>query len=504
MAKEDEQPAEAVEEVAAADIEVSDMQNVRASRPSTDANTFIMILVGVVGTLVTAFGVMPLKGTKLTYLYGIVNQRGPVQYLELLMSFMVAAMIVLKSRVVNRNLRIIASNPIPPDLDLNDDKAMQEFRDSLPSHPEFEWSILLNRIDRAIALWLGSKDVGRVATWASSESARDVSASDSSYALSRVLMWAIPILGFIGTVQGLGQAVAGFGVLGGSADVSAIKSAIGQVTVGLGVAFDTTLLALVLTTLLMFPLTSFQRKEEGLFGELDNYLDDTFLARLPSPEQQPIVIENLEDSIEAAFRRYIPDPDRYDEVFTRAIEKAAASTEDRFNNLSKNYELTLRDLTEKLSQNLQTVGLSLADTMKGVVVDVRKQDDAMINARKQIGADEAAAFKGIVSDIHSTSEKVAAGYRQSAEAIEAITRDGAQKTVGAAKELAAKLDEVAKLTAGIQDLLKINQAVEKSLTGMQQADDFKNMLGDLRKHLSATTDFCNRLSKPRVITLREE
>lgn len=119
-------------------------------------------------------------------------------------------------------------------------------------------------------------------------------------------MWAIPILGFIGTVQGLGVAVAGFGVLGGMADVSAIKSAIGQVTVGLGVAFDTTLLALILTTILMFPLISFQRKEEGLFGELDNYIDDLLLARFPSPEQKPIVIENLEDSIEAGFHQYIP------------------------------------------------------------------------------------------------------------------------------------------------------------------------------------------------------
>jgi biopolymer transport protein ExbB/TolQ len=299
---------------------------------------------------------MPLKGTKADYLYGIVNQRGPVQYLELLMSFMVVAMLFLKSRIVNRNLRVIASNPLPHDLDLNNDEGLQEFRGSLPQRPEFAWSILLNRLDRAIALWLGSKDVGRVATWAQSESARDQGSSDSSYALSRVLMWAIPILGFIGTVQGLGQAVAGFGVLGGSADVSAIKSAIGQVTVGLGVAFDTTLLALVLTTLLMFPLTSFQRKEENLFGELDNYLDDVLLARLPSPEQKPIVIENLEDSIEAAFRRYIPDPDRYDEVFTRSIEKAAGSVEDKFRSLATNYEVTLKDLSERLAENLKRPG----------------------------------------------------------------------------------------------------------------------------------------------------
>jgi hypothetical protein len=315
---------------AAEDVSV---ESLRGSRPSTDVNLFIMLAVGLIGTLIVSFAVAPLKGHKiqaLNYLDGIINQRGPVQYLEVLMAVMVAATIFLKSRIVNRNLAVIASNPIPHDLDLNDDQALQNFRDSLPQRPEFGWSILLNRLDRA----LSSGWVPRMwAVWppGSRRNPRATRGSSaSSYAISGVLMWAIPILGFIGTVQGLGVAVAGFGVLGGSADVSAIKSAIGQVTVGLGVAFDTTLLALILTTILMFPLISFQRKEEGLFGELDNYIDDLLLARFPSPEQKPIVIENLEDSIEAGFRRYIPDPDRYDEVFTRSIEKAAASVEERF------------------------------------------------------------------------------------------------------------------------------------------------------------------------------
>ena len=176
--------------------EITSAESLRGARPGTDANTFIMTAFGIVATLIVSFGVMPLKGTKADYLYGIVNQRGPVQYLELLMSFMVVAMLMLKSRIVNRNLRVISSNPIPHDLDLNNDEGLQEFRASLPQRPEFAWSILLNRLDRAVALWLGSKDVGRVATWAQSESSRDQGSSDSSYALSRVLMWAIPILGF--------------------------------------------------------------------------------------------------------------------------------------------------------------------------------------------------------------------------------------------------------------------------------------------------------------------
>ena len=496
-----------VEEVAAdaaEAVEYQEVQSMRGSRPGTDANTFIQLLVGIVGTILIAVAVMPLKGTKADYLYGIINQRGPVQYLEVLMAVMVATTIFLKSRIVNRNLRVIASNPIPHDLDLNDDQALQSFRDSLPQRPEFGWSILLNRLDRALALWLGSKDVGRVATWLQSESTRDQGSSASSYAISGVLMWAIPILGFIGTVQGLGVAVAGFGVLGGSADVSAIKNAIGQVTVGLGVAFDTTLLALILTTILMFPLISFQRKEEGLFGELDNYIDDLLLARFPSPEQKPIVIENLEDSIEAGFRRYIPDPDRYDEVFTRSIEKAAASVEERFRGLATNYETTLKELNQGLATNLQRAGTSFESTLRNVADEIRRQDEITLSSRQQQSAKEATQYQAILAEIHGTADRLAKEYRTGAETLQASAKDSLQTTMQAAQDLASRMAEVSRLAAGIQDLLKINQAVEKSMTGLAGSQAFQDTMSDIRKHLSATTEFCNRMSKPRVITLREE
>ncbi len=486
------------------DAQIEEFQSLRGSRPGTDANVIIQIAVGILGTLIVAFGVTPLNDTKADYLYGIVNERGPVQYLELLMSFMVGALIVLKSKIVNRNLRVIASNPLPPELDLNDDNALQAFRDSLPQRPEFEWSILLNRLDRALALWLGSKDIARVSSYVQMESSRDQSSSDSSYAIAKVLMWAIPILGFIGTVQGLGVAVAGFGVLGGSADVSAIKSAIGQVTVGLGVAFDTTLLALVLTTLLMFPLTSFQRKEENLFGEIDNYLDDVLLARLPSPEQKPIVIENLEDSIEAAFRRYIPDPDRYDEVFTRSIEKAALTVEERFGGLSTKYEATLRDLSQRVADNLKSAGATVEQSMRGIADDLRKQDEHAMESRRKALADEANRFKDVVADINSTADRVAQSYRQGAEAVQSATKDTVQQALSATRDLTGRMEEVSRLAANIDQLLKLNQSINQSMSTVASSDQFRATLEDLRKHLSTTTEFCARLSKPRVITLREE
>lgn len=475
------------------------------ARPGTDANVVVQLLVGTIGTVLVAVATMPFKGGKLDYLWALINNRGPIQYIELFMSFMVAAQIALKIRILRSQLRIIAQAPIDTGVDLNDDVQVQELRKAIVNNPSFSESIVLSRLDRILAMWLATKDVGRITGWAGSESSRDTSASDSSYALSRVLIWAIPILGFIGTVQGLGYAVSGFAsFLAGAAELSQIKAAIANVTIGLGVAFDTTFLALILVTFLMFPLSSLQRREENLFVEIDIYLDDALISRFPSAESKPIVIENLEDSIEAAFRRYIPDPDRYDEVFTRAIERAAGSVEERFGTMVKNYEAALRDLSGRLASSLTTVGDSLEASMKRVAGDVRAQQGEVVEQHRQMAREEADRFKGLLAEVQDSASKMAQEYRTGAESFQAVTRESAEKSVGAAKELAARLDEVARLAAGVEKLLQVEKAVEKGLEGITASTEFHATLAELRKHLATTDAFCSRLTRPRVITLREE
>jgi biopolymer transport protein ExbB/TolQ len=482
-------------------------EEVSGARPNTDANFVIQFLVGIVGTIAISVAVLPLKNASpgIAYIYGIINDRGPVQYLELIMAFMVAALVFLKAGIIRNQLRIMAEGPVSDNLDLGNDEEVTNLRRKLRSDDAYEWSILLNRAERMLTLWLGSKDISRVATWSATESERDMSGSDSSYAIARVLIWAIPILGFIGTVMGLGSAVSGFSeFLAGEAELSAIKEAIGDVTIGLGVAFDTTLLALVLSVILMFPLSIIQRREENLFVEIDNYLDDMLLSRFPAPESQPIVIENLEDSIEAAFRRYIPDPDRYEEVFTNAIDRAAGTVEERFGLLARNYETTLNELTARMSSSVATVGDTIEMSMRKIVEDVQSEENAFLERRKQLSAQEMEQFKKMGDDIFSTSAQIADKYRQSADALQQTTQQASEKSLSAAQDLAQRMEEVVKLASGIQDLLKIEQAVEKGLAGISASGELQQTLHTLRDHLHTTDEFCKRLSKPRVITLREE
>jgi biopolymer transport protein ExbB/TolQ len=80
-----------------------------------------------------------------------------------------------------------------------------------------------------------------------------------SYALLRTLTWAIPILGFLGTVIGITMAIANI-------TPEQLESSLGDVTAGLAVAFDTTALSLALSMVLVFA-TYFVEKWEGNLAE---------------------------------------------------------------------------------------------------------------------------------------------------------------------------------------------------------------------------------------------
>ncbi|HYC69989.1 MAG TPA: MotA/TolQ/ExbB proton channel family protein [Opitutaceae bacterium] len=102
---------------------------------------------------------------------------------------------------------------------------------------------------------------------------------DSTLSLIRYVAWAIPAVGFIGTVRGIGDALA-------QAD-RAIKGDLTGVTDSLGLAFNSTLVALVLSMILMFMLHALQARQEALILELQNYCREKLvdIMKVPTTEE---------------------------------------------------------------------------------------------------------------------------------------------------------------------------------------------------------------------------
>jgi biopolymer transport protein ExbB/TolQ len=91
------------------------------------------------------------------------------------------------------------------------------------------------------------------------------------YTAVRLFIWAMPILGFIGTVIGISGAVGEFsGFLTGNIDdVGVIRNELSRIASGLAFAFDTTLLGLVGSLLAMLAASYVQTADESVHALLE-------------------------------------------------------------------------------------------------------------------------------------------------------------------------------------------------------------------------------------------
>jgi biopolymer transport protein ExbB/TolQ len=95
---------------------------------------------------------------------------------------------------------------------------------------------------------------------------------DSELAMVRYIAWAIPSIGFIGTVRGIGAAL-------GLAH-RAVEGDITGVTRNLGVAFNSTFIALLISIVLMFLLHQLQLRQERLVLDTESYVDRYLIRHL--------------------------------------------------------------------------------------------------------------------------------------------------------------------------------------------------------------------------------
>ncbi len=95
---------------------------------------------------------------------------------------------------------------------------------------------------------------------------------ESELSMIRYISWAIPSIGFIGTVRGIGEALA-------QAD-KAITGDIAGVTLSLGVAFNSTFIALLISIFLMFLVHQLQLLQERLVFDSESYLDDKLIRHM--------------------------------------------------------------------------------------------------------------------------------------------------------------------------------------------------------------------------------
>ncbi len=265
-------------------------------------------------------------------------QRGWVQHATIILTCLALAILVLKAIGLSFQRRAFAL-PLPEAEDATitkenvgdmiDRATVLANRSSLRGVTS---SVLVARVVALLQAFSTRHDAAEATAHNAKASDADADAVVGSFSLLKVLVWAIPIVGFIGTVVGIGDAVVGFSESLKHADqLDTIKGSLAKVTLGLSVAFDTTLLSLVASILVMLPLSYLQKSEERLVRDVDDRAVD-LLRRMPAPAETPSALavgaEEIRSWVTSIVAPSIADMVRaHTALLTKMVEERSAITE---------------------------------------------------------------------------------------------------------------------------------------------------------------------------------
>lgn len=213
-------------------------------------------------------------------------------------------------------------------------------------------SIIVNRIRKALELFETRANNAEVAAFLSTQSDMTANRSSGSYSLLKVFLWAIPILGFIGTVLGLSVAVASLST-GDTSNPEALKESINSLTGGLGVAFDTTLLGLILSMFMSFPMAAVQKKEDETLTLIDAFCTEKLLPKLNDSRnattgallEQAESIPQLVGSLARAHETFLVNLNSS----TKLLSEVAETMNSRLISHQETVEKSFKDAVNKIS-----------------------------------------------------------------------------------------------------------------------------------------------------------
>jgi hypothetical protein len=206
----------------------------------------------------------------------------------------------------------------------------------------------------------------------------DGARAHASYGLVRFIVWAIPIMGFLGTVIGITVAIANL-------SPTELEN-ISGVVAGLGTAFDTTATALGLSMVLMFTQFVIERIEQGLLDQVDEQAWDSLAGRFQTDgiaDGSALAVARLGDAVGKSSARLI---EAQTQSWQELQSVASNSLESMFGGLGER-------LRETLSGSLdETLGSWKESLVEAHRVLANERDGRWENAGQTM-ADAAIAFE---------------------------------------------------------------------------------------------------------------
>jgi hypothetical protein len=215
----------------------------------------------------------------------------------------------------------------------------------------------------------------------------DALALETSYSLTRFITWAIPILGFLGTVLGITMAISG---------VHDDDLQIGSITGGLANAFDATALALGLTMITMFVSSLVERREQSLLEEVDRYVDRELAHRFERADAavEPVlrIVEQQTQSLLSATERLVQ---RQAEVWAQALAELEQRSAETLRQQQEQVTVALAAALEKTLENHAQRLLAFEQLAIEQSAQLFEQFGAVAVAVRDTGREQQASLAGV-------------------------------------------------------------------------------------------------------------
>ncbi|MGW8255925.1 MAG: MotA/TolQ/ExbB proton channel family protein [Thermoguttaceae bacterium] len=209
----------------------------------------------------------------------------------------------------------------------------------------------------------------------------------AALALFRVILWAIPILGFLGTVVGITMAL-------NAVDLKSPDQSMLKVLNGLGLKFDTTALALTLSMALMFVYFFVDRLSNGFLEQLDRRVEEELAGRisgLSAPaDGQSLAMRRMAETMIQASERLVQ---RQAEIWQGSLQTASA----HWTQMAKsNGEQVRRSLSAALDESLKNLARNLTAAEGAFIQSTRQHCENIVQTQTQ-GSRELAVLQTAVT-----------------------------------------------------------------------------------------------------------
>ena len=334
-------------------------------------------------------------------------------------------------------------------------------------------SVVLIRIRQVLDQWSVSRSLERAEGAAERQGALDADAVASGYSIVRLFVWAMPILGFIGTVIGISMAVGEFSkFLGGEiSNIEVVKKQLMTVTHGLSFAFLTTLHGLLGALFIMLPAAAEQKAEEDFLTDVDRHCAEEVISLLQSSSVPAAaaggVSQDMIAHLAEALEKHLPSATAWREqmeAFTQA---------------------SLQQLTEGCAQiaaEMKAAGAGEADHLRELA--------------ERIGGKFVEVGEQLQQDFAATQERVSAESAKAAGEFGKLVASFGEAMQRHQEQFSRTAGELASLSAQAERMAEAQKALSVSLDKLASVDSLADAVAGVTAVVESIRPLLTRLSGP--------